>query len=118
MPSVANMPSTVVDEGSTDKVVFTARTDAETESYYDKQKKIYQQVWDDEGRICWGFFKNLDTSSFKEAGLFHVERMCGMHNDSKNGLSVPAGISKVQRQFRFHMMPFHMIQGICRFPTF
>ena len=54
------------------------------QEYYDKQKRIYQEVWDDEGRICWGFFPELESSTFKEAGLYHVERMCGVHNGKRN----------------------------------
>ena len=65
--------------------VFTARkpvgetTVATTSDYYDHQNAIYQEVWDADGRICWGYYPPEQPAiKFEEAGQKHVERMAAM----------------------------------------
>lgn len=91
----------VVESEKDGVMASVTRTDAETEEYYDKQKKVYQEVWDDEGRICWGFFPDLETSTFKEAGLYHVERMCGVHNGKNHYQNIYKKISSSSPELHF-----------------
>lgn len=65
--------------------VFTARkpagetTVAKTSDYYDHQNAIYREVWDTNGRICWGYYPPDEPEpKFEEAGQKHVERMASM----------------------------------------
>ncbi|NER48858.1 MAG: aspartate 1-decarboxylase [Symploca sp. SIO1A3] len=65
--------------------VFTARkpvgetTVAKTSDYYNQQNAIYSEVWDAQGRICWGYYPpDKPELAFEEAGRKHVERMASM----------------------------------------
>lgn len=64
---------------------FTARkpigatTVATTSDYYNHQNAIYQEVWDADGRICWGYFPpDQPELKFEEAGQKHIENMASM----------------------------------------
>lgn len=52
---------------------------SETSDYYDHQNTIYQEVWDAQGRMCWGYYPPEQPAiKFEEAGQKHVERMAAM----------------------------------------
>lgn len=72
-------------QGENIYTVFTARkptgetTVAKTSDYYDHQNTIYREVWDADGRICWGYYPPEEPElTFEKAGQKHVERMASM----------------------------------------
>ena len=78
--------------------VFTARkpvgetTVAKTSDYYDHQNVIYQEVWDADGRICWGYYPpDQPEIKFEEAGQKHVERMAAMVSFDANSKVLELG---------------------------
>ena len=47
--------------------------------YYNHQYLIYQEFWDADGRICWGYYPpEKPEITFEEAGQKHVESMAAM----------------------------------------
>ncbi len=78
--------------------VFTARkpvgetTVAQTSDYYDHQNSIYREVWDADGRICWGYYpSDKPDLKFEEAGQHHVERMASMIDLDSNSKVLEVG---------------------------
>ena len=78
--------------------VFTARkpigetTVAKTSDYYDHQNSIYSEVWDANGRICWGYYpSDKPELAFEAAGQQHVERMSSMISFNSNSKVLELG---------------------------
>ncbi len=78
--------------------VLTARkpvgetTVAKTSDYYDHQNAIYSEVWDANGRICWGYYPSDQPDlKFEEAGQYHVERMASMIDLDSNSRVLDVG---------------------------